>query len=134
MTDKKLYEFDIKQPVYFATLNWDLWLEAMQQARVKYTEVSKHPAVNRDLAIVLDKEVTYQQVKVATNKLNLNELQDYGLFDVFESDKLGKDKKSYALNYTFQLQDRTLTDEETDQLMQKLMNSYKSELNAQIRE
>lgn len=134
VSDKKLYEFDVKQPVYFATINWDLWMEALEQIKVKYAEVSKHPAVNRDLAIVLDKEVTYQQVKAATNKLNLNELQEYGLFDVFESDKLGKDKKSYALNYTFQLQDRTLTDEETDKLMQKLMDSYKSELKAQIRE
>lgn len=134
VTDKKLYDFDIKQPVYFATVNWDLWLEAIKQTNVMYAEVSKHPAVSRDLSIVLDKSVTYQQVKAATNKLNINELQNYNLFDVFESDKLGENKKSYALNYTFQLQDRTLTDDETDSIMQKLIDSYKKELQAQIRD
>lgn len=131
---EKLKQFDIKQPVYFAAINWDVWLKAAAAKDVKYKEVPKYPSVQRDLAIVIDKAVTYKQVQDATNKLQFDSLQEYSLFDVFESEKLGAGKKSFALNYIFQLQDRTLTDEETDKMMQQLMNTYKKELQAQIRE
>src|SRR5690606_3253959 len=131
---KKLNDFDVKQPVFFATINWEVWLAATANVKVRYTEVPKHPAVQRDLAIVIDKQVTYHQVQEATDKLNIDSLQEYSLFDIFESDKLGEGKKSFALNYVFQLQDRTLTDEETEALMQKLIKSYKNELQAHIRE
>lgn len=129
-----LKNFDIRQPVYYAAINWQVWLQAAAAGKVKYREVPKFPSVQRDLAIVLDKAVTYQQVLDATEKTGIEALQDYGLFDIFESDKLGEGKKSFALNYTFQLQDRTLTDEETDRLMQQLVNIYKQDLQAQIRE
>lgn len=131
---KRLSEFDVKQPVYYAYINWQVWLSAVAAGKVKYTEVPKHPAVQRDLAIIIDKQVSYGQVQTATDKLNIPSLQEYSLFDVFESDKLGEGKKSFALNYVFQLQDRTLTDAETDALMQQLMKSYKQELQAHIRE
>lgn len=134
VSDKHLYDFDIKQSVSVAVINWDIWLEAMADTSVKYKEVPKYPSVQRDLAIVLDKNITYGQVQQATNQLNINALQDYNLFDVFESDKLGKDKKSYALSYTFQLTDRTLTDKETEAIMSKLVSAYKKDLQAEIRE
>lgn len=134
VTNDKLKAFDVKQPVFFAAINWQLWLQAMSAVKVKYTEVPKYPAVQRDLAIVIDKSVSYKQVQQATDKLNFNSLQEYSLFDVFESEKLGAGKKSFALNYIFQLQDRTLTDKETDEMMKQLMNTYKKELQAQIRE
>ncbi len=131
---KKLQEFDIKQPVFFATIHWPLWQKAVAAVKVNYREVAKFPAVQRDLAIVLDNNITYQQVQTVTNQLKLEALQSFGLFDVFESEKLGEGKKSYALNYTFQLQDRTLTDTEIEQLMLQLVNAYKNKLQAQIRE
>lgn len=134
VSDKRLYDFDIKQSVSEAVINWDIWLEAMADTSVKYKEVPKYPSVQRDLAIVLDKNITYGQVQQATDQLNINALQDYNLFDVFESDKLGKDKKSYALSYTFQLTDRTLTDKETEAIMSKLVSAYKKDLQAEIRE
>lgn len=134
VSDKRLYDFDIKQSVSVAVINWDIWLEAMADTSVKYKEVPKYPSVQRDLAIVLDKNITYGQVQQATDQLNINALQDYNLFDVFESDKLGKDKKSYALSYTFQLTDRTLTDNETEAIMSKLVSAYKKDLQAEIRE
>jgi phenylalanyl-tRNA synthetase beta chain len=105
----------------------------MSSAAINYTEVPRFPAVQRDLALVLDKEVTYAQVQRVTDKLKLQPLQSYGLFDVFESEKLGAGKKSLALNYTFQLADRTLTDAETEALMQQLTTAYSKELGAQIR-
>jgi phenylalanyl-tRNA synthetase beta chain len=126
--------FDIKQDVYFGDIHWDTWAKAMKAARIRYTEVPKFPAVQRDLAIVLDKVTTYQQVEETTRQLKISELQAYGLFDVFESEKLGAGKKSYALNFTFQLQDRTLTDVETESLMKRLADAYKTKLNATIRE
>jgi phenylalanyl-tRNA synthetase beta chain len=131
---EKLKEFDIKQDVYFAEIYWDTWLKARAQHKIIYKEVPRFPAVQRDLAMVLDKQVSYKQVQDATEQLKLEALQSFGLFDVFESDKLGAGKKSYALSYTFQLQDRTLTDAETEQLMKRLVDTYKSKLNAQIRE
>lgn len=131
---QKLKEFDIKQDVYFAEVYWETWLKARAQHKIVYKEVPRFPAVQRDLAMVLDKQVSYSQVQDATEQLKLEALQSFGLFDVFESDKLGAGKKSYALSYTFQLQDRTLTDAETEQLMKRLIEAYKSKLNAQIRE
>jgi len=130
---KKLLAFEIKERVWYALIDWALWTEAMSQASITYSEVPRFPAVQRDLALVLDKAVTFAQVQRATDKLKLPALQSYGLFDVFESEKLGTDKKSLALSYTFQLTDRTLTDAETEALMQQLTTTYTKELGAQIR-
>ncbi len=129
----RLKEFDVKQDVFFADIYWDVWREAMAAVKITYAEVPKFPAVLRDLAIVLDTAVSYQQVKQATEQLKLDALQSFGLFDVFESEKLGAGKKSYALNYTFQLQDRTLTDTEIDGMMQQLVETYRNKLSAQTR-
>jgi phenylalanyl-tRNA synthetase beta chain len=131
---QQLKVFDIKQDVYFAAINWQLLYAGTKTVKVRYREVPKFPAVQRDLAIVLDKGITYQHVEQATAQLKIPALRKVGLFDVFESEKLGPGRKSYALSYTFQLQDRTLTDAETDQLMQQLIEVYKTKLDAQIRE
>jgi phenylalanyl-tRNA synthetase beta chain len=125
--------FEIKERVWFAEIDWTLWLEALKTVSINYAEVPRFPAVQRDLALVLDKKVTYAQVQKVTDKLKMQPLRDYGLFDVFESEKLGTDKKSLALTYTFQLSDRTLTDAETEALMQQLTTAYAKELGAQIR-
>ncbi len=131
---KRLHEFDIKQDVFFAEIHWDKWLKASAANKIVYKEVPRYPAVQRDIAIVIDSSVTYRQVQHTTEQLKLDALQSYDLFDVFESEKLGAGKKSLALSYTFQLQDRTLTDAEIEQLMKQLMEVYKNKLSAQIRE
>lgn len=130
---QKRQSFDIKERVWYAEIDWALWTEAMRSTSINYTEVPRFPAVQRDLALVLDKSVQFAQVQKVTDKLKLQPLQSYGLFDVFESEKLGADKKSLALSYTFQLSDRTLTDAETEALMQQLTTAYSKELGAQIR-
>lgn len=129
-----LDKFDIRQDVFVAIINWKQWLEASQDAKITYKEVPKFPLVERDLALLLDKSIPYQKVEEATKSLKLEALKHFRLFDVFESEKIGKDKKSYAINYTFQLQDRTLTDAETESMMQSLIQVYKTQLDAQIRE
>jgi phenylalanyl-tRNA synthetase beta chain len=134
VSDKKLKEFDIKQDVFYAIIHGEQWQKAAAAGKIKYTEVPKFPAVQRDIAIVLDKQVSYAEVEKVTGQLKIDSLQSFHLFDVFESEKLGEGKKSYALSYTFQLQDRTLTDTEIEALMQQLMGAYKSKLQAQIRE
>ena len=134
MPTSRLAEFEVKQDVYHAEIHWELWLKAMAAGKINYKEVAKFPAVQRDLAIILDNTITYKQVQDVTEQLRLDALQSFGLFDIFESEKLGKGKKSYALNYIFQLQDRTLTDTETEQLMKRLMDVYRNKLSAQIRE
>lgn len=130
----KLKIFDIKQDVYYASVYAQVWGKAAAGNAIKYREVPKYPAVQRDLAVVLDKQVAYKDVQEVTRQLQLPSLQHFDLFDVFESEKLGAGKKSYALSYTFQLQDRTLTDAEIEQVMQQLMTAYKNKLQAQIRE
>lgn len=130
---EKLKSFDIKQDVYYAEINWQLWSKAMQANKIKYTGVPKYPAVQRDLALVLDKATRFEEVLKTTKQLQISSLKNFDLFDVFESEKLGADKKSYALNYTFQLSDRTLTDTEIEESMKQLINAYTTKLQAQIR-
>lgn len=134
VSDTLLDQFGLKQDVFFLQINWNLWYKTAKSVRTRFREVPRHPAVQRDLAIVLDKHVSYQQVKEVTEKLRIDALQHVELFDVFESEKLGADKKSYALSYTFQLNDRTMTEAEIEQMMQQLMQTYKTSLQAQIRE
>jgi len=128
-----LKNFDIKQDVYFAAINWQLWSKAMQANKIKYAEVPKYPAVQRDLALVLDKATRYEEVQKVTKQTQINALKSFDLFDVFESEKLGANKKSYAMNYTFQLLDRTLTDSEIEAYMKQLIEAYQHKLQAQIR-
>lgn len=126
-------KFDIKQPVFFANFNWDVLLKAGLRQKVQFKEIPKFPAVERDLAMVVPKTLTYNTVQSAIAKLRLNKLQEVKLFDVFESEKLGTDKKSLAVNFTFLDEEKTLTDKEIDSWMQKIMTSMEKELGAEIR-
>ncbi len=134
VTAARLAEFDIKQDVYTASIQWDEWYKAAQQAKTVFKEIPKYPTVSRDLALVVDDGLAYDDVAAATEKLQLPALQSFELFDVFESDKLGAGKKSFALNFTFRLDDRTLTDAETDGMMAQIADIYRTQLSAQIRE
>ena len=133
MPAEKCKAFDIKERVWYAEIDWALWVEGMAATGITYSEVPRFPSVRRDLALVLDKSVRYADVQRVTERLKLQPLQSYSLFDVFEGESLGAGKKSLALSYTFQLQDRTLTDTETEALMQQLSRAYTKELGAQIR-
>jgi phenylalanyl-tRNA synthetase beta chain len=128
-----LAAFDIKQPVYYAEANWNTLLEAAAERKIEYTGLPRFPLVERDLAMVLDKATTYQQVEQAAQKARIGKLTGMRLFDVFESDKLGAGKKSMAVNFTFYDAEKTLTDKETDGFVQKLIQSFEQELQAEIR-
>ena len=130
---QRLGNFDIKQPVYFITFNYAVLLNLVAKQKITYKEVAKFPAVQRDIAMVVDKQVTFGELEKVIKKLNIGKLQEIKLFDVFESDKIGADKKSLAVNFTFIDEEKTLTDKEIDGMMQKIMQACEKDLNAAIR-
>jgi phenylalanyl-tRNA synthetase beta chain len=125
-------KFDVKQPVFFADLYWDTIIEQGNK-KVQFKEISRYPSVERDLALVVPKTMKYKDISEQLSKLRLNKLQQVRLFDVFESEKLGKDKKSMAINLTFMDDEKTLTDKEIDTWMNKIMTTLEKELNAEVR-
>ena len=129
----RLKEFDIKQEVYYIEADIKAWTEAGDAAKVKYSELPKFPAMKRDLALVVDKSLTYNKISEIAQQQKWPSFQGYELFDVFESEKIGADKKSLALSFTFQLSDRTMTDEEVDAMMQTLIKTFEKEIGASIR-
>lgn len=125
--------FDIKQPVFFIDFNYAALLKQVTEQNIIYQEISKFPAMQRDLAMLVNTNVTYNQIEQTIQKLKLNKLKNIRLFDVFESDKLGKDKKSMAVNFTFSDEEKTLTDKEIDSMIHKLIQQLEKDLAAEIR-
>ncbi len=131
---ERLRFFDIKQAVYYAEINIQPFIQAVASQKIRYAELPKYPSVKRDLALVLDKNIRYEAIAKAAQQQQIDALQDFQLFDIFENEKLGKDRKSLALSFTFRLHDRTLTDAEVDTMMKKLIAVYQKEFQAEIRE
>jgi phenylalanyl-tRNA synthetase beta chain len=129
----KLKVFDIKQPVFFIDIDWLQLLQLARKETITYAEVSKFPAVQRDLAMVVNKNVTFNAIEAVVDKVRLNKLQEVQLFDIFESEKLGADKKSMAISFTFLDEEKTLTDKEIDSMVNKIIQSFEKELSAEIR-
>lgn len=129
----ELKHFDIKQPVYYADLNWDLLLKAVQGAELKATELPRQLPVYRDLAMIVPSGLAYAEVEKTVKTVRLDKLQEMKLFDIFESEKLGKDKKSLAVSFTFLDAEKTLTDKEIDSMMASIMNALEKNLSAEIR-
>lgn len=128
-----LDQFGIKQPVFFAGLNWSLLAEFASKNKPEVKELPRFPAVQRDLAVIVPKELPWEKVKETVQKIKLNKLQDIKLFDIFESEKLGEGKKSIAVNFTFQDEEKTLTDKEIDEWMNSIMKKFETDLLAEIR-
>ena len=128
-----LDKFGIKQPVFFAGLNWALLADIAAKQTKAVKELPKYPAVQRDLAMIVAKELPWEQVQQTVQKIKLNKLQDIKLFDIFESEKLGAGKKSVAVNFTFLDEEKTLTDKEIDGWMSKIMSTLEKDLQAEIR-
>lgn len=129
----KLQLFDIKQPVFYIDINWNVFVKQASSRQVKFRELPKQLPVYRDLAFVVPKVLSYETVEKTVDAIQLEKLINMQLFDIFESDKLGKDKKSMALSFTFLDEEKTLTDKEIDEMMSKIMRSFEKELEAEIR-
>ena len=133
VSKKSLAQFDIKQPVFYVDINWDTVVGLHKKQKISYAEIAKFPAVQRDLAIVVDKAIAYEQVEKATASAKVNKLHSVNLFDIFENEKLGANKKSMAINFTFLDEEKTMTDKDIDAMVGKIIASYEKELNAEIR-
>jgi phenylalanyl-tRNA synthetase beta chain len=129
----KLKAFDIKQAVYFIDINYAALAKAVEKKKIVYKEVSKFPAVQRDLALIVNTSTTFDMIEAAVQKTKLSKLINVRLFDVFESDKLGVGKKSMAVNFTFLDEEKTLVDKEVDSMVNKLIATFEAELEAEIR-
>ena len=133
VSNSKLERFDIKQPVFYADLNWDRLLKLNKKINIQHKDVSKYPAVNRDLAIIVNKALPFEAVEKATATARINKLTSISLFDIFESEKIGVGKKSMAISFTFLDEEKTMTDKEIDSMMNKIIGAYEKELGAEIR-
>ena len=133
LTGKVLDHFDIKQKVYYADLNWDMVVDLLKDHSVSYREVPKYPKVRRDLALLVDKKITFEELKTLAFKTERNILKEVNLFDVYEGDKIEQGKKSYALSFILQDERKTLTDKVIDKTMRKLQNVFEREFHATIR-
>ena len=133
VSKQQLNSFDIKQTVYYVDINFLALLKQVQKQKISYTEVSKFPTVQRDLALVVNTNTTYESIEQVVKKLKLSKLKSTRLFDVFINEKLGADKKSIAINFTFLDEEKTLTDKEIDSMITKLIQSLEKEVQAEIR-
>ena len=129
----KLEQFSIKQPVFFADINWEIVTSLAKKIKIEFKELSKYPEVHRDISMIINKNVPYENVDRLTKSLNIPKLVNIKLFDIFESEKLGQDKRSLAVSFTFSDKEKTLTDKEIDAIMNKIIVSFEKELGAEIR-
>ena len=130
---KQLKGASIDQPVYFADLNWTVLMKLIRKNKVQYSEFGKYPAVSRDLALLVDKNVEFAQIEQIARATEKKLLRSVELFDVYEGKNLPAGKKSYAVNFILQDDQRTLQDKQIEAIMGKLIQSLKSKLGAELR-
>jgi phenylalanyl-tRNA synthetase beta chain len=128
-----LSKFDIGQDVYWGHIEWDSLLKLIKTHSISFHELPKYPSVRRDLALLLDSTVKFSQIRDIAFRTERNVLHEINLFDVYESDRLGKNKKSYAVSFLLRDDIKTMTDKNIDKIMYNLIKAFENELNAQIR-
>ncbi len=133
VSDQVLKAFDCKQPVYFAEVNWTHLFSLIPKKNLQYKGIPKFPEVRRDLALLVDKEITFSQIEKLAFQTEKKLLQKIGLFDVYEGEKIASGKKSYALSLILQDEDRTLTDKDIEKAMERILQAMVSKFNAQLR-
>ena len=133
ITKKLQKQFGLDNPVYYAEMNWTALMKVIKKNEVLYTEISKFPAVSRDLALLVDNSVEFAQIEQIARQTEKKFLKKVELFDVYEGDKLPAGKKSYAVNFILQDEEKTMGDKQIDAIMQKLITNIKKQLNAELR-
>ena len=130
---KILKKMDIAQDVFYADLNWDNLMRAIKKNETLYHDISKFPSVSRDLALLIDKSVQFEQIEQIARQTEKKLLKSVELFDVYEGKNLPAGKKSYAVNFILQDETKTLTDKQIEAIMNKLINNLKQKLGAELR-
>ena len=133
LTKKLQRQFGIDTPVYFAQLNWTALMKVIRKQKVEFTDIPKFPAVSRDLALLIDKNVEFRQIVEIARQTEKKFLKKVELFDVYEGDKLPAGKKSYAVNFILQDAEKTMGDKQIEAIMTKLITNLKKQLNAELR-
>jgi phenylalanyl-tRNA synthetase beta chain len=128
-----LKKVDVDQEVFYADFSFDQIMQIVKKNKIVYQEISKFPAVRRDLSMLIGKDVTFGQLKQIAQRTERKLLKDVTVFDVYQGDKLPEGKKSYALSFTLQDVEKTLTDKAIDAIMQKLIYNLEKEAGAEIR-
>ena len=127
-----LKHFDIKQEVLFADFNWDAVLKYVSN-KIRFTDIPKYPEVRRDLALLVDNSVGFDSIYNLAKQTEKGLLKNVNLFDVYEGKNLPEGKKSYAVSFTLQDATKTLTDDQIDKIMGKLLKNFESQLGASLR-
>ena len=134
LISKKLKEtYSVDEDVYIADLDWNKITEKAFLNPLKYEDVPRFPVMKRDFALLIDKEVSFESLENISYKTERKILKSVQLFDVFQDEKLPKEKKSYGITFTFQDQNKTLTDKHIDKIMEKLKGNFIKEFNAELR-
>ncbi|MFN8211535.1 MAG: phenylalanine--tRNA ligase subunit beta [Bacteroidales bacterium] len=128
-----LNKFGIDQDVYYGHIEWDAILSIIKKNSIKFRELPKYPAVKRDLALLVDSGVRFRQISDLAFRSERNLLKSVNLFDVYESESLGKNKKSYAVSFVIQDELKTLTDKNIDKVIDNFIRVFEKELGAQVR-
>src|SRR5690606_11270150 len=128
-----LQKADVDGEVFYATFNWELIRKALRKHKITYRDVPKYPAVRRDLSLLLDEGVTFGRLKEIAEKSERKLLKNVNVFDVYKGDKLPAGKKSYALQFVLQDDEKTLTDKQIDAIVKKLIYNFEKETGAEVR-
>ena len=129
----RLKQFGIKQPVFAAEISWPALFELVKRNKIKYKELPKFPEVRLDLALLLDESVCYADLRRSALRVGKKLLKQVGLFDVYRGDKIAEGKKQYALSFVLQDLDKTLTDNDVERVMSKLLSTFQNEFGAVLR-
>ena len=130
---KLLKQVDVSGEVYFAEINWTALMKLTRKNKVEYKELSKYPAVSRDLALLIDNQTEFEQIEKIAFQTEKKLLKRVELFDVYEGKNLPEGKKSYAVNFILQDEQKTLNDKQIDGIMQKLIKNLTEKLGAELR-
>ena len=133
VSKKQTKKFDIDAPVYYADINWTNLIKVIRKSEVSFTEISKYPAVSRDLALLIDKNVEFAQIEQIAYQSEKKLLKEVKLFDVYEGKNLEPGKKSYAVNFVLQDETKTLNDKQIEAIMTKIETNICQKLNAKVR-
>ncbi len=132
--EKLLQKMEIEIPVYYANFNWNRLIKVASKNKIKYKKLPKYPSVKRDLALLIDQNIRFDELKkTAFHYCERKLLKSVSLFDVYKGPNLEKNKKSYAISFVFQDHEKTLRDKQVDKMMKKLIASYENQFNAKLR-
>ncbi|MDR2037512.1 MAG: phenylalanine--tRNA ligase subunit beta [Bacteroidales bacterium] len=131
---KLLKQFDIKTPVYYADFRWDTVLRLLNGLKITYVDLPRFPEVRRDLSLLVDKKIRFAEIQDVARRAERKLLKNTSLFDVYEGEKIAEGKKSYAVAFTLQDMEQTLTDKQIDKAMQRIVQALEKETGAQVRQ